>query len=127
MNDEVKKLSMVIPISNEITLRAEPELAFALSRLWGPDTRTPEQKAADEKRWQEMDAERKRADQAELNAHGERMAAATGLRRAILELHAPQRYESGRLHCDGCDMDGYEVEAPDFPCRTYTLAAEASE
>jgi hypothetical protein len=38
----------------------------------------------------------------------------------VLGLHAPNK--DGK--CEGCDMDGYECEEPEWPCRTYQLLAE---
>ncbi len=48
---------------------------------------------------------------------------------AVLKLHKPQdTYPSGgptgRLLCFGCDIDGYDAEHPEWPCRTVgTIAA----
>lgn len=38
----------------------------------------------------------------------------------LLKLH--KKDERGA--CDGCDMDGYECDAPEWPCRTVRLLAE---
>jgi len=35
----------------------------------------------------------------------------------LLELHHPNE----RGGCDGCDMDGYECDHPEWPCRTVCL------
>jgi hypothetical protein len=46
--------------------------------------------------------------------------------RAVLDLHWPedmQRHPS----CPGCDIEGYEAEEPDWPCRTVRVIAEAQE
>lgn len=37
----------------------------------------------------------------------------------LLELH-----KADREGCDGCDMDGYECDAPEWPCRTVRLIAK---
>lgn len=47
---------------------------------------------------------------------------ATGLRLAILDLHAPQRNDLEPPNCGVCfNSNGYEVS---FPCTTYTLARD---
>lgn len=59
--------------------------------------------------------------------HDERVAAATGLRRAVLELHGPDRAPDAdpcETLCEGCDYSGYESDAGAWPCRTYTLARD---
>lgn len=55
--------------------------------------------------------------------HTQLVANTDGLRKAILELHAPQEGWEGP-HCHGCDRgDGYDPPIPDWPCQTYLLAA----
>lgn len=89
----------------------------------GPDTRTPEEQERDRA---EFAAESERIRTTVTAEHSERIAQATGLQRQILELHAPVFDEYDRRgRCDGCDFGGYEAEAPEFPCRTYELAAAA--
>lgn len=47
---------------------------------------------------------------------------ATGLRLAILDLHAPKRDDLEPPHCAVCfNSNGYEVK---FPCPTYALARD---
>jgi hypothetical protein len=41
----------------------------------------------------------------------------------VRELHGDER----GLRCLGCDMEGYEAEAPEWPCRTATLVYSADE
>jgi hypothetical protein len=93
------------------------------SLLMGPDTRTPEQKERDRA---EFEAETERIRVTVMAKHAEHLARATGLQRQVLELHAPvfDQYDR-RGRCDGCDFGGCEAEAPEFPCRTYELAAAA--
>jgi hypothetical protein len=55
--------------------------------------------------------------------HQGRLDAATGLRRAVLDLHAPVQ-SAYWLTCEGCDIAGHEAEPPEWPCRTYSLAAQ---
>ena len=53
---------------------------------------------------------------------------ATGLRRAVMELHSPRFGEFGTTaDCGGCEFGGWEGEPPNWPCSTYTLAAEWTE
>lgn len=57
-------------------------------------------------------------------AHAALLADAAGdtLAAEILTLHAPK--SAGYLiECEGCDFGGYEGEAPEWPCRTYTVVA----
>lgn len=44
------------------------------------------------------------------------------LARRILALHHAKDVEAPK--CDGCDMDGYECERPEWPCRTVRAVAE---
>jgi hypothetical protein len=55
-------------------------------------------------------------------AHVELVSAATGLRRAVLELHGPER-GTNRILCASCQAD-WEDYAADFPCPTYILARD---
>jgi hypothetical protein len=87
-----------------------------------PDTRTPEQRKIDR-----ADYERRRIEHhaAISTAHDALIAEATGLRRAVLELHGPGREPYGwEPRCDGCESEGYESEQPTFPCSTYVLARD---
>lgn len=49
---------------------------------------------------------------------------------AVVELHGPKPYSVGfdgvvwRWQCEGCDLDGYEAEPPEWPCQTTRLIAE---
>lgn len=89
---------------------------------FGPDPRTPQEKAEDFRRYQEEQRELQARVRA---AHEAAIGGASGLQLAIMELHAPvfSSEVDGTGHCDGCDGGGYEYEAPEFPCRTYRLAA----
>jgi len=42
----------------------------------------------------------------------------------ILRLHAPNMENVYRPTCEGCDSEGFESEAPEWPCRTVRLACE---
>lgn len=77
----------------------------------------------------EQEAQRVRVETAfrnslEVVAHVQLVAAATGLRRAVLELHGPERGTS-RTFCASCQAD-WEDYAADFPCPTYILARDWS-
>lgn len=74
--------------------------------------------------WQQREA-RERADI--LAKHAEVSAAAHGLRRAVLELHAPKVFYSSGLYCGGCEFNGCEAEPFEFPCSTYVLARDWPE
>lgn len=71
---------------------------------------TPEQAAAH--------AASQRAHRARIAAlqeeHATLVAALTGPARAVAELHAVN--DNGC--CQGCDIDGYEAEQPEWPCTT---------
>ena len=43
----------------------------------------------------------------------------------VRALHAPSG--DSWLCCEGCDMDGWEAEAPEWPCRTARLVYSAAE
>lgn len=77
--------------------------------------------------WQPTDEERERfarereARKAETAAWRAKMdTIRSPMARKILELHSP----NGREECEGCDVDGYEVEQPQWPCRTVHLVAQ---
>jgi hypothetical protein len=61
-------------------------------------------------------------------AHDGHLASSEGLRRAVLELHAPKFSFSDRDHhfpyCEGCDPGTWAEEPSDFPCATYLLARD---
>lgn len=96
----LKKASISIPISAEM-------LAFH-----GPDRRTPEQQAEDERRHQ---VRKKREAKFEAD-----LAAITDpLSRLVLNLHAKKNYDE----CDGCDPGSYAESAAEWPCATVDLIA----
>lgn len=68
----------------------------------------------------EADAERAQ-ERAIVAAHGDLVANATGLRRAVLELHAPDEYGL----CQGCVSDCCGPKVSE--CPTYTLARDWPE
>jgi hypothetical protein len=90
-------------------------------------TLTPEQKVAEiAARRRVRDAERAAGrDKAEF-AHYKALADSLGLRRAVLELHAPMFEEFGaKPRCSGCYDSDYGHD--DWPCETYVLARDWTE
>lgn len=116
----LSKVSATVNVSRELL---QPSLE---SRIWDGITaamrQTPEERAAAyERRKREVAP----VQAAVLAEHAARLAEADGLRRAVLELHAPHfRDLSDSAYCDGCDAYGYEVDDTEFPCRTYELARD---
>jgi hypothetical protein len=80
---------------------------------------TPEERAAMDRRITEARLrEAERAEQLEV-ARRELADVSDPLARAVLGLHA----ENERGECEGCDVDGYEAERPEWPCRTVAVVA----
>jgi hypothetical protein len=70
-------------------------------------------------------AERLRLNDDVVAAHEAILGAASGLRLAVLELHAPQRDDPGPPNCGVCfNSHGYEFQ---FPCPTYILGRDWSD
>lgn len=102
----IRKLSAYVPISAELLLEPTDE---------------------DRERWRKRAEERAAEYRAALARHDELLATTTGLRHAILGLHAPVPKSYGDEHeCRGCELNGYDAEHPDWPCRTYELARDES-
>jgi hypothetical protein len=60
-------------------------------------------------------------------AHEQLRQDATGLLGELLDLHAPHTDQCYSTPvCEGCDAEGYDVESPRWPCRTYRLIAEGT-
>lgn len=60
------------------------------------------------------------------------LAATDGLAREMVQLHRPEPDithgdDVRRWCCEGCDVEGYEWEYPEWPCRTSQLAAERAD
>lgn len=55
--------------------------------------------------------------------HEATMATATPLGAAVLTLHAPTG-TGPHATCAGCDVDGWEAETHEWPCRTYRLVRD---
>lgn len=116
MSEPVRKIEYLISIPAELA----EEYRDLRERLFC--TPTPE----DREQVRSRQAEREREQAEQLSAHEQRLQHATGLRRAVLELHGPSVEESYVYPvCHGCDADGYDVEPPEWPCRTYALARDA--
>lgn len=57
--------------------------------------------------------------------HAELLKSTSAVVRSMAELHGPVvSLTYSRAVCDGCDMDGYECESPEWPCRTWLLLDE---
>lgn len=117
MSEPIRQISSWVPVSAELLqeYRGLHEQLF----------RTPTDEEREQARLRQVED---RLDRAQQQAeHEARVQRATGLRRAVLELHAPVHEVAYRgLVCHGCDADGYEVEPPGWPCRTYELARDES-
>lgn len=120
----IKKISATLPVSTELLV---PQWVTEGMFRWifGPDSRTEAEKEQARRDAEVWRAEQQRQQDEVLREHAERLAASGGLRRAILELHAPVVSDySYTPRCEGCDMDGYDAEPPPFPCRSYELARD---
>jgi hypothetical protein len=106
--EAIRKEVISLAISNELLADA----------AWRPRTR--EEQATHER-------QRQAALDAMTQAHAQLLADrfTDDLAIAVLTLHAPQVH-GYLVTCDGCDFAGYEGEPPEWPCRTYRLAAEHS-
>jgi hypothetical protein len=105
------KMGAMIPVSNEML------------RMFRMDHEpyTPEQQAA-------MDAWHAECRRLEAD-YDERLRAALvavtdPMLRAIIDHHGPAVDYGDYEVCQGCDLDGYEVETPGWPCSTTVLIGE---
>lgn len=105
MSDVVTKLA------SAISLRA------AILAAMQPDTRTPEQRATAHAA--HLAAKARRAATFH-DRHAAIVQPLTGALRAVAVLHSPD--DDGT--CTGCDFDGMEAEAPEWPCRTIDTITE---
>jgi hypothetical protein len=74
---------------------------------------TPEETATRRARHEQWEAERV----AELARIRRRLDGLAGLPKVVADLHSPDIHGPLAV-CDGCDMDGFEAERPEWPCRT---------
>jgi hypothetical protein len=118
MTDDLIKTGYTITVSAE-TLRDVQQMNGFFRALMGPDTRTPEQKAAD-KAARAVVVDRMRAETAAAHIA---LCKQAGQFRQILKLHAPAYSHDTQAyaHCDGCDAGSNAEDSPSFPCRTYEL------
>jgi len=109
---EIKKAHSLIPMSRELAID------------YGLIEPTPEERAEAER--SRAAYERRKAEQeARTAALRAALAAVTDpIARAVLDLHAEQDGVAWTT-CAGCDTDGYDAEAPPWPCRTVDAVAEA--
>jgi hypothetical protein len=120
MSGDVRKIGSVLPVSQQVLADAL-DLNSIWQRLMQPDTRTPYQRERDQLA---READGRKARNAIRAAHAAALRAVDSPALvAVLELHAPVfgGLTDTSPHCEGCDMEGYEVEWPAFPCRTYEL------
>lgn len=107
---EVRKIGAVVPISRAIAIDygiVEPTAEEAAERAESTRLAEFDRKAA----WETYRAAK--AALAEIPDE---------LTRHLLDLHMP--VGDYRVTCDGCDVDGYDSEQPEWPCRTVqTIAA----
>ncbi len=94
------------------------QTVFIESTPEGDWWRAPTSEERQAKRNAEREAEEER-ERVALAAHDELLRTATGLRRAVLELHAPE--DGGCAGCESCCC------SPTWPCDTYTLARDWEE
>jgi hypothetical protein len=89
------------------------------------DEMTRHRNAADREQARQAAIERAAEQQVQADQHALLLASATGLHRAVLEMHGPVLEPAYHWPvCNGCDFDGYEGEPPEWPCSTYILARD---
>lgn len=103
----MKRSGAYIPVSRELLLDA------------GVIEPTPQERAEMDR--QREETRRRQAEQeAVLETARRSLAALTDpLSRAVLDLHQ----EDERGYCEGEDLDGYDAEYPEWPCRTVEVVA----
>ena len=101
--------------------------AFTVSReqalMWGMDDFTPEELAAHNAKMSAFHAEQRALRALMLSAYAD-MRNMSSLGNAILDLHSCDLDAEWGAECPGCDFDGYEGEAPSWPCRTVVAVAQ---
>jgi len=118
---DVRKLSLIVPISAEVL--ADSELRWREP--------TPAERA----QYAARAAERRGLLRHRLTRH-EEIVEAGGTLGKLAAMHGPHfgyatdhppvtpRYTTP--HCEGCEFAGYEAEAPDWPCETWCVIEEAT-
>lgn len=108
---EVQKFGQIVPVSRE----------FAI--LYGIVQPTPEERAEMDAELARFHAERDAAQPILRDAIRALDAVDDALGRIILDLH--QRVPNhSNWRCEGCNLDGYEAEPPEWPCDTTVAIAE---
>lgn len=99
---------------------------LAAERAWRVERAQELLWAAEEAQRQAELAEKIRRNDVIIAAHEAHMAEATGLRRVMLELHAPMRDDPDPPYCGECSLysSNYEVS---FPCNTYVPARDSKD
>lgn len=104
-------------------------IAFNISRemaiMYGLIEPTDEERAEQERRSAEFHAEQVAARQTYQRATEHLNGLTDPVSVALVALHGPVEGDFS-VACHGCDMDGYETEAPPWPCRTVRTIAEVS-
>lgn len=108
---------MTSPPAN--TEQAQRRLEEAQKALWAAEEAARDAELADKRRQRHQ----------VMAAHQEACIQATGLRRAILHLHAPKEDDPNSVHmvCAGCETATNWDYPPNFPCPTYVLARDWRE
>lgn len=110
MIPEVYKHSVAINLSREMALDfglVEPTPEEAEKRA----QEAREHRAKARASWEVYDAARPALE-----------ALTDPIARKVLDLHAADSIEGPK--CQGCDIDGYEAEQPEWPCATVELIAD---
>lgn len=108
-------------VNNAIAVNISRDRAL----MFGLVTPTPEEAAEGERRARQYDVRRRESWRLYDEARAALASITDPLARAILDLHATDTIE--RPTCGGCDIDGYEAEAPEWPCRTVQTVADQYE
>ena len=89
-----------------------------------PDTRTEEEKQREREELAAIRQQLLEERVANLEFHSRLLASKNPAIQAIARLHGPavKPYYRDPV-CDGCDIEGYDAEPPEWPCRTWKLAA----
>ena len=105
-------------VNNSIAMNISRDTAL----MFGMVEPTPEEAAEREERSRRYRIREREAWLVYDEARTRLAAIDDSLVRKVLDLHAPTPIESPK--CEGCDMDGYECESPEWPCRTTRAIAE---
>jgi len=102
---------------NQVAIRVSREMLVAMGEV----EPTPEERAEMDKQAAESNARRRESWRIYDAARPALDAITDPVARAVLDLHSSETIEAPR--CDGCDIEGYECERPEWPCRTVQAVA----